>query len=123
MDSGVLIKDLCVGGAGVDGHQVVYKDKHDNIRIYALCKKNDVRLVVLSFNSCPIDEKQWEIGSTTVDVLMHCQAFYDGVRHMFFSPDDGGYLYYPDTIVFSEIFKKINEIELEYCSHKEQDNG
>jgi hypothetical protein len=56
------------------------------------------------------------------EVLVHGEAYFDGVRHLYFGHEDTdnyGYHHYPHMKVLILIFQKLQELELKYCNPKE----
>lgn len=105
--------------------ELVYKGKHDNIRLYVLKEKNFFAAHAIEFVSCPAEgaKNRWENEALVVQTIFEVTAYFDGIRHLEFNRNGGemdGYLYYPNMVDLIAMLQKIREIELEHCRSAEQ---
>ena len=97
----------------------------NNHRLYYKKIKGDKEgfyFQVLSFAQGPaIHDGKTDIWSreTMVDILMSGVAYWDGLRHVFVTPEEKetaqGYMYLPNAILMIEIWDNLRQLEQEYC--------
>ena len=95
-----------------NNHRLYYKDRGDS---------NGFDAFILSFVSGPsLHGGKTDIWSreTNVEITAQVVAYWDGIRHIHFTPDSEvqtGYVYYPNAIMFIEVFDNLRQLEEKYC--------
>jgi len=59
------------------------------------------------------------VGKSQYVLICHGNAFYDGIRHMYFGEDEenpNGYLHYPIYSIIIEYMKQLEKLEKQFCS-------
>lgn len=59
-------------------------------------------------------DDEWADPTLVINVVVRLWAAFDGVRHLYFGTD--GYLHYPDMVAIAAGFKRLSELEEQYCS-------
>lgn len=73
---------------------------------------------LLEWVSSPAGADPWGDESTAC-IMLHGLALFDGVRHMWWTPDNGcadGYVNYPDLIGLARAMRELAALELRFCS-------
>lgn len=95
-----------------------YREIDEITRLYYAVRDNGFEFLALSITGSLASCKDvWsDLVHTTVDVIYHGSAYFDGVRHLYMNMnDDLGYIYYPCLETQIEILKALRELELKYC--------
>lgn len=61
---------------------------------------------------------EFKVSKTIIDILYHGNAFYDGIRHLYFghkNTDNEGYFFCVNIQEQIEIMKSLRELEITYC--------
>jgi hypothetical protein len=61
------------------------------------------------------EEQCWIDARTEVDVLVRGEAKFDGLRHIYFSPESEGYIYYASSRDLSQVFAELRTLEERFC--------
>ena len=97
-----------------NNHRIYYKPISEK-------EKDGFYAFVLSFHDGPsLHDGKTDIWSreTNVDITMEIIAYSDGLRHIHVSSSSEtqpGYLYYPNAIMFIEVFDQLRQLEEKYC--------
>ena len=129
----ILLKDLKDNrDTFIKTHKIAFKNEFDTARLYYSTEgfiadyKTDYP--VTGFNAYYVSitggkvEKgvsTWDSNLTEVEVVIKANAFFDGVRHLYFNPvtedaRDRGYLYYPDIPELIKVLQEINNLQNKY---------
>jgi hypothetical protein len=71
----------------------------------------------LGFRFCVLDWCWSNTDGTNNHYQVMCEGYgyFDGVRHMYFSPQSQGYDNYPDLSLWITVLSRLRELELQNC--------
>jgi len=113
-------KDIKLEGNHLNKCELIYKGEDDLRRLYVVKNEDGFSAHAVEFNSCMASEQKddWKNETLIVNTIFEVIALYDGVRHLTFSPETDGYLYYPGMEDIIVMLQKLRELELEVCNEK-----
>lgn len=79
---------------------------------------NGFYFYVLDFAQGPaLHDGKTDIWShaTLVEIFLTGTAYWDGLRHIYFTPNEDGYINYPNAILMIEVCDNLRQLEEIYC--------
>jgi hypothetical protein len=69
---------------------------------------------VIEWCCCNVESDHWNEANTGIQILLAGEIIFEGVRHCDFTPNDEGYMNYPNLKGLSMCVLRIHELCLQY---------
>lgn len=86
--------------------------------------KQGFNFFLLGFAQGPaIHDGKDDIWSAATEVTVDARGYgyWDGVRHIHITPENDGYFNYPNVLMWSEFYRTLRQLEINFCEDNEGD--
>ena len=111
-----LLKDIRVDGSPIDDWTQEPLEDGDMSHLL-LYKPRDYEHG--GFDAVVLEWKYSDDSGNRYSIAIEMIAYFDGVRHINFWPEDDGYSNYPPIALLPKIFTRVRELEMRYCLESE----